>query len=88
MRATHTRTLKYVAVVALVVVAGSFAVRADDDGHFKPGNLVVSISRYHNDPGNVTVGMALPPNCVAPNCVTAQYDGFVSDGLQQRADRR
>jgi hypothetical protein len=49
-----------------VSAAGSF---------FIPGNLVVSRSVYGGKPNTVTVGSQLPPNCVAPNCVTALYDG-------------
>jgi hypothetical protein len=44
---------------------------------FYPGNLVVSRSVYDNNPANVTVGQALPPEC-APStggCVTAVYNG-------------
>jgi hypothetical protein len=57
-------------------VVGATGALADDDGvEFKPGNLLVSRSVYDNNPANVAVGMALPPNCVAPNCVTATTDG-------------
>jgi hypothetical protein len=57
----------------LVSVGGALA---DDDGvEFKPGNLLLSRSVYDNNPANVTVGMSLPPNCVAPNCVAATNNG-------------
>jgi hypothetical protein len=60
----------------LIVLAGRLVVSADgEDDHFHPGNLVVSLTHYHNDPDNVAVGMNLPPGCVAPNCVAAKYDG-------------
>src|ERR1700744_2038354 len=42
---------------------------------FEPGNLLVSRSIYDNKSSNINVGEALPPNCVAPNCVAATNDG-------------
>jgi hypothetical protein len=68
-------------MAALVALAGSYAVSADNDhqsktkNHFRPGNLVLSRTTYHNDPDNVIVGQSLPPNCVSPNCLVAAYDG-------------
>jgi hypothetical protein len=57
-------------------VVGATVALADDDGvEFRPGNLLLSRSVYDNKPATVTVGMSLPPNCVAPNCVTATNDG-------------
>jgi len=58
-------------------VVGATGALADDDGvEFKPGNLLVSRSVYDNNPANVVAGTTLlPPNCVAPNCVTATADG-------------
>jgi hypothetical protein len=58
-------------------VVGATGARADDDGvEFKPGNLLVSRAVYDNNPANVVAGKTLlPPNCVAPNCVTATTDG-------------
>ncbi|HUI95429.1 MAG TPA: hypothetical protein VLX44_06735 [Xanthobacteraceae bacterium] len=51
------------------------AARADDDGAFRPGNLLVSRSVYQ-DPGTLTAGTTqLPPNCVPANCVTANASG-------------
>src|SRR6202047_5051894 len=48
----------------------------DNDIDFKPGNLLVSRSVYDNNPANVVAGTTLlPPNCVAPNCVTATDNG-------------
>ena len=41
---------------------------------FFPGNLVVSRSVYDNNPGNVQVGMTLPPSCTN-SCVQAVVDG-------------
>jgi hypothetical protein len=51
-----------------------------DDAAFHPGNLVVSRVIYDNNPTNVTIGMTLPPNCVASvtngiACDTATADG-------------
>jgi hypothetical protein len=57
------------------VLSATGAVAEDNGVEFKPGNLLVSRSVYDNNPANVVVGMALPPNCVAPNCVTATTDG-------------
>src|ERR1700731_414669 len=57
-------------------VLGATGAVAEDNGvEFRPGNLLISRSVYDNNPANVAVGMALPPNCVAPNCVTATTDG-------------
>jgi hypothetical protein len=57
------------------VMSATGALAEDNGVEFKPGNLLVSRSVYDNNPANVVVGMALPPNCVAPNCVTATTDG-------------
>jgi hypothetical protein len=57
------------------IVGASSAVAEDHGGGFKPGNLLVSRSVYDNRPANVVIGMSLPPNCVAPNCVIATSDG-------------
>jgi hypothetical protein len=64
-------------VAVLSGLAGATRALADDDGvEFKPGNVLLSRSVYDNNPGNVTAGVTLlPPNCVAPNCVTAVADG-------------
>ena len=53
---------------------GAFA--DEDDIKFRPGNLLLSRSVYDNNPANVVAGTTLlPPNCVAPNCVTATDNG-------------
>jgi len=85
------RTLgRGMALVALGVMVGNISLSAQDfdrdsdrdrDGHFRPGNLVLSRSVYDNKASNVTVGEAIPPNCVPANvaagsCVTAQYNGL------------
>jgi hypothetical protein len=62
-------------------VVSATGALADDDGvEFKPGNLLLSRSVYDNNPANVVAGKTLlPPNCVAPNCVTATTDGAYPD---------
>ena len=76
LRSTSRRTIGLLAAAAALASAGSFVVFADhDDSHFRPGNLVVSRSVYHNDPDTISIGMSLPPNCAPANCVVAQYDG-------------
>src|SRR6266436_4740375 len=64
-------------VAVLSAVPGATRALADDDSvEFKPGNLLVSRSVYDNNPANVVAGVTLlPPNCMAPNCVTATADG-------------
>jgi hypothetical protein len=57
------------------LVGATGALADDDDIDFRPGNLLLSRSVYDNKPANVAVGMSLPPNCVAPNCVAATNDG-------------
>src|SRR5262249_52792211 len=52
------------------------AALADDDGGFRAGNLLVSRSVYDANPNIIVPGVTqLPPNCVAPNCVTATASG-------------
>src|ERR1700691_5693010 len=58
------------------VVGATGALAGDDDAGFRPGNLLISRSVYDNNPANVVAGTTvLPPNCVAPNCVTATAGG-------------
>jgi hypothetical protein len=58
------------------VVGATGALADDDDVGFRPGNLLISRSVYDNNPANVVAGTTmLPPNCVAPNCVTATAGG-------------
>ena len=69
--------------VFLSGVAGTTGAFADEDdfgfrpgNSFAPGNLLISRSVYDNNPTNVVAGTTLlPPNCVAPNCVTATDSG-------------
>lgn len=73
-------------LMAFSVLLGATATPAQDfdwgrEPHFWPGNLVLSRSVYDNNASNVTVGEALPPNCIPANvakgsCVTAQYNGL------------
>jgi hypothetical protein len=64
-------------------VFGTTRAFADDDdigfrpgNSFAPGNLLISRSVYDNNPANVVAGTTLlPPNCIAPNCVTATDSG-------------
>jgi hypothetical protein len=64
-------------------VFGTAGAFADDDGigfrpgnSFESGNLLISRSVYDNNPTNVVAGATLlPPNCIAPNCVTATDSG-------------
>lgn len=64
-------------------LAGSQCVLADDDGHhnagfgsgdddggFRPGNLIVSRTVYDNNPKNIQVGAYLPPGCVPSSTVS------------------
>ena len=63
-------------VVSLAALAGAAALSAQNSAYFTPDNLVISRSVYDNRPNNVTVGAALPPNCVVPSsCVVATYNG-------------
>src|SRR5260221_521729 len=58
------------------VVGATGAFADDDDINFRPGNLLISRSVYDNNPASVVAGTTLlPPNCVAPNCVTATDSG-------------
>ena len=58
------------------VVGATGAFADDDDVGFRPGNLLIGRSVYDNNPANVVAGTTLlPPNCVAPNCVTATAGG-------------
>ena len=76
------------AVVSVTALTGIFSTTAHgDSAFFLPGNLVVSRSVYDNNPNNIQVGMALPPDCVPANgCSTAAVDGsypyvFNNDGV-------
>jgi hypothetical protein len=89
LRTPHVHFIGQLATLASIfALGGSFVVLADrDDVHFRPDNLVVSRSVYHNDADTVQVSPVptpLPPNCtltLAPTfgppdpCVTAVADG-------------
>jgi hypothetical protein len=63
------------AVLATTALGGSLAY-ADEITFFLPGNLLLSRSVYDSPADIITPGVTqLPPNCVAPNCVTATADG-------------
>src|SRR5215471_10717328 len=55
----------------LSTVAFAPAALADDDAGLRPNHLLVSRSVYDVNPAIVPGVTQLPPNCVAPNCVTA-----------------
>jgi hypothetical protein len=66
------------AVVVLMsgLAGGTVAFADDDDAGFRPGNLLVSRAVYDNNPNTVQAGVTqLPPNCIAPACVTATDNG-------------
>jgi len=65
------------AALALPLNLGAQGFGFDHSQPFYPGNLVVSRSVYDNNPANVMVGQAIPPDCPAASggCVTAAYDG-------------
>jgi len=59
----------------LSTVAFAPATRADEDNRLRPDHLLVSRSVYDVNPAIVAGVTQLPPNCVAPNCVTATAGG-------------
>jgi hypothetical protein len=61
------------ALVLSGLAGGAFA--GEPTFQTNPGNLLLSRTVYDNKAANVTVGQSLPPNCVAPNCVTAVANG-------------
>ena len=64
-----------VALLATTALGGTVA-HANEITFFLPGNLLVSRSVYNSPADIITPGVTqLPPNCVAPNCVTAVADG-------------
>jgi hypothetical protein len=76
-----------VALLATTALGGTLAYADDNQGQnqngngdditfFAPGHLLVSRSVYDSPASIITPGVTqLPPNCVAPNCVTATADG-------------
>src|SRR3974390_2694413 len=63
-----------VALLLSTVAFGPMAL-ADDDGRLRPNHLLVSRTVYDADKGLIVSGVTqLPPNCAAPNCVTATAD--------------
>jgi hypothetical protein len=64
------------ALASSCVMQNSTALADDDDGDFRPGNLLVSRVVYDNNPNNIVAGVTLlPPNCVGSACVTATSSG-------------
>ncbi len=62
-------------MLATTALGGTLAY-ADEITFFLPGNLLLSRSVYDSPANIITPGVTqLPPNCVAPNCVTAIADG-------------
>jgi hypothetical protein len=66
-------------IFLLITVLGRDLLASAQNGsaYFLPGNIVVSRSVYDNNPNNVQVGQALPPNCppASGGCTTAINDG-------------
>ena len=66
-------------IFLLITVLGTAPVVSAQNGsaYFLPGNIVVSRSVYDNNPNNVQVGQALPPNCppASGGCAFATNDG-------------
>jgi hypothetical protein len=63
-------------LLATTAIGSTLAYADDDFTFFKPGHLLLSRSVY-DSPANIIVPNVtqLPPGCVAPNCVTALFDG-------------
>jgi len=72
---SRTEILSTGLTVSLLVsgLALTATARADDDGGgLRPDHLLVSRTVYDANPSSIVAGVTqLPPNCVAPNCVTA-----------------
>src|ERR1700746_3365762 len=65
----------------LSTVAFAPVALADDDGGLRPNHLLVSRTVYDVNPSIVPGVTQLPPNCVAPNCVTATGGGAYPTGF-------
>src|SRR5215468_4549315 len=63
------------ATLLLSTVAFAPTALADEDGGLRPNHLLVSRTVYDVNPNIVPGVTQLPPNCVAPNCVTANASG-------------
>ncbi len=65
-----------VAVLLLGVTGLPVALADDDQPHLRPDHLLLSRVIYDNNANTIVAGVTqLPPNCVAPNCVTATASG-------------
>ena len=65
----------FLLITVLGTVPAAFA--QNGSAYFFPGNIVLSRSVYDNNPNNVQVGQALPPNCppASGGCTIATNDG-------------
>jgi len=59
------------ALCASLIGGGAIA----EEAHFRPGHLLLSRTVYDNNPDNIAIGAALPPACLAANCVSATNNG-------------
>lgn len=68
-------------VVLCVPAMAQFPLAFDFGGRLYPNNLVISRSVYDNNPANIAIGTALPPNCAMTQAgcgkkpATAKFDG-------------
>ena len=74
LRHRVTMRVMLISLLAAPLICVYTARAQNGSAFFFPGNLVVSRSVYENNPGNVQVGMTLPPNCTN-SCVQAVVDG-------------
>jgi hypothetical protein len=69
-------TTRFAVTLLATTALGSTLAYAEEITFFFPGNLLLSRSVYDSPANIITPGVTqLPPNCVAPNCVTAVADG-------------
>ena len=69
-------TTRFAVPLLATTALGSTLAYAEEITFFFPGNLLLSRSVYDSPANIITPGVTqLPPNCVAPNCVTAVADG-------------
>ncbi|WP_051390177.1 hypothetical protein [Bradyrhizobium sp. Ec3.3] len=63
-------------LLASTALASTVARAGNGDVHFHRGHLLLSRTVYDSKATAITPGITqLPPNCIAPNCVTATADG-------------
>ena len=68
------------AALALTCAASAQDQLFQPEHRLYPGNLVVSRSVYDNNPGNVSVGSILPPNCAMTTGGCSSGSGATNDG--------